>query len=173
MLRFVATLAFSACLPVAAAAQTGMRWDYIPSIAADPMRTHLVLIRGAPRSDALQMLATCTIGANWIYADVLLRADVADASEGDPVSVTVRGNRRDLNFDATVYGMESGLRGVRVAVPLDDPFWEVLSGPGPVVYGVPGHETHELGTDGARSPILAFRNDCEHIDVLRPPRSKR
>jgi hypothetical protein len=172
MFRTAAVAVLTALFPVAAQCQD-MQWTYAPSIGETPMQTYLTLVYGVPQTDGVQALATCAIGANWVYADLLLATDVGGLSAGSTVSLGVDGNGHSAEYGAVVNRSDEGVTGVRLALPLDDPFWTALGGPAPITYGIPGYREALLQTDGARSPILGFRGDCENIADLRPPRPKR
>lgn len=173
MRRFAPVLWFASCLPLAVIAQPVGQWGYTPVIGAEPMQTYLTLVHGTPETGAVQALITCAIGANWSYADVLLATGIDGLPDGGTVTLGLQGNGLSLEYGATVVGAADGLRGVRTAVPLDDPFWDLMAGPNPVTYGLSGRQPETLETQGARNLMLAFRSDCENVGDLRPPRAKR
>jgi len=160
-----AALALLALAPGSVLAQGAMVWSYARQVAASPLDSVLALTLGIPETDAAQAQAVCAIGANWIYADLALAADVGGLESGAPVSMRVAGNRFLSVYPATVLRSDEGIWGLQLTMPLDDPFWGAIGGPLPVRYGVDGRALNPL-PPVPREMALRFREDCAGIGEL-------
>ncbi|MCA2014258.1 hypothetical protein LCM17_22395 [Cereibacter sphaeroides] len=143
-------------------------WQYHRFVGASPLETSLFLVLGVPETDDMRAQGHCNIGANWIYADLLLDYDVSALNEGDSVEVEYAAPGYRMFHDATVVKQEEGTWGVQVAFALDDPIWSILQGPGPLSYQVPGGAEMALDLQGASGPVAGFISDCQQIDDLKP-----
>lgn len=160
-----------ACLAVAAlpaAAQEAYSWQYARHVAESPLDTALSLIFGLPESDGIQAHALCTIGANWIYADVTLEADVSGHADGALVPLTITGEGYEGTFTVEVVRYEIGLEGVIFALALDDPLWTALMGLSEVYYALPGRAETPLLLEGLAPLAHEFLGDCLSIVDLTP-----
>ncbi|WP_068306836.1 hypothetical protein [Pararhodobacter sp. CCB-MM2] len=166
-MRHFASLAFFALVTTPTLAQSpNSVWQYHRSIGETPLQTSLFLVRGVPETDDMQAQGHCNIGANWIYADLILAYDVSALNEGDAVEVEYIAGDYRMYHDATVIKQEEGTWGVQVAFPLDDPIWGVLSRSYSMTYQVPGGEVLTLDLTGSFAPVTAFAADCARIGDL-------
>lgn len=158
----------TALTPTIAFAQDGRVWLYNRHVENSPLDTVLNLGYGVPESDDVQASMLCTIGANWIYAQTLLAADVDGLEAEAAVQVEVEAPGYSATFDAQVVRLEEFIHGVEFALPLDDGLWSVLMAGGSLSYGVSGHARQTLPLDGATGPAHEFIGDCLSIGDLVP-----
>ncbi|MCW1930776.1 hypothetical protein [Pararhodobacter zhoushanensis] len=166
VLALIAALFTATSLP--AAAQDGMVWAYNRYIEASPLDTFLGLTYGIPETDAVQASITCAIGANWIYGDVTVGADVEGLADGADVALAFQSPGYSATHQGTVIRQEEGMWGVSFAVDLTDPFWNALMTQPALTYGVPGRPTLTLPLAGADIPTHDFLGDCTQIGDLQP-----
>lgn len=158
----------TALAPLSAAAQDGRVWLYNRHVADSPLETVLNLGYGVPESDDVQASMLCAIGANWIFAQTLLAADVDGLAADAEVTLEVQAPGYSATFDAHVVRLEEFIHGVEFALPLDDDLWGVLMAGGSLSYGVSGHARQTLPLDGAADPAHEFLGDCLSIGDLAP-----
>lgn len=151
-----------------ALAQVPYSWNYSRLIAPSPLDTVIALSFGVPETDQQQASILCSIGANWIYADVRLEAEVSGRAEGAIVPVTVMGDGYSAVFDANVERQDEGIAGVVFAVGLDEPFWSAAARLPELYYALPGGVETPLLLSGFPQLMGAFLNDCRSIVDLRP-----
>lgn len=161
----LAVLLAAAAVP--AAAQDDLRWSYDVAIAPSPHDTVLSLAFGVPQSGSALLQATCSIGANWVFATLTVDTDVGGLAAGASASLTVSGNRFRASYGAVVIRSDEGLAGVRLAMPLDDPLWAAMTGPLPLSFGVDGHDATAL-PPAPPELVQGFRSDCSGIAALSP-----
>lgn len=165
---FALTAALFTAITLPAVAQDGMVWSYDRNIEASPLDTYLGLTYGIPQTDAVQAAVTCAIGANWVYGNVTVGADVDGLADGADVAITFQAPGYSATHQGTVIRQEEGIWGVSFAVDLTDPFWNALMMQPALTYGVPGRPTLTLPLAGADIPTHDFLGDCNQIGDLQP-----
>lgn len=165
MIRLLLTLAL---LPLPCAAQDGRAWFYNRYVSESPLDTVLQVIHGTPQSDDVLAALTCAIGANWIYANVQLNADVSGLAAESTVPLVVSASGYSATMDGYVFRVEEYGEGVEFALPLDDALWTAMMAGGTLTYGVPGRAGETLTLDGAAEPLHALLGDCLSIIDLVP-----
>ncbi len=171
-----ATLAAAVCLSAAgqAAAQEGFVWQYQRYVDADPFQSRFVLFYGIPETDAVQVVATCRIGAGGTYATIELGADVRSVPEGQAIEVQFigRGFDRVILGDAVGQDREEGLSGVSLPVELDDPLWGAIRSLSELHYNLTGQPAQRLSLKGSSGPAQDFLRDCRDMpgpnDIASP-----
>lgn len=154
--------------PCLAQAQDGRVWNYNRYVDASPLQTVLDLGYGVPQSDDVQAAMLCTIGANWIYAKLLMAADVQGLATDAEVRLEVSAPGYSGELVGHVVRHEEFIHGVEVALALDDAFWNAVMGGGVMTYGVAGRPRQTLPLEGATDPTHAFLGDCLSIGDLVP-----
>lgn len=149
-------------------AQLPFAWSYHHSVGDSPLDTILALAFGEPETDFLQAHVVCSIGANWIYADMRLDHDVEGLGDGAGVALTIEGDGYSAVFEANVERQEVGISGVVFAVPLDDRLWTAMMRLPEVYYALPGHRQTPLLLTGFAPMAHDFLRDCRSIVDLKP-----
>ena len=125
-------------------------------------------MQGVPETDDIRVQGQCHIGANWIYASLLLAYDVSALKDGDNVEVVYVGPGYRQSHDARVIKQEDGIGawGIEIVLALDDPVWQVLRRADAMTYQVPGGEEMTLDLAGSFVPVSRFVADCARIGDL-------
>ncbi|MCB1394988.1 MAG: hypothetical protein H6898_03670 [Rhodobacter sp.] len=172
-MRFSLACAFALSVTASTVlAQIPYSWSYNRLIAPSPLETVIALSFGVPETDQQQASIQCSIGANWIYADVRLEAEVGGLVDGAVIPVTVMGDGYSEVFEANVERREEGITGVVFAVGLDEPFWLAAVRSSELYYALPGGVETPLLLPGFSPLMGAFLNDCRSIADLRPAPTK-
>jgi len=156
----------AAALP--ASAQGYYEWSFNRYVAASPLDTILTLAYGVPNSGDLQAFISCAIGANWIYAEVRLEADIEAYPDRARVPMTLSGEGFYRVVGVDIERQEEGIWGVAFALPLDDPFWNDIEGHYEIYYALPGGIETPLLIEGLLPLAGQFRHDCAGILDLVP-----
>lgn len=164
----VALTGLVAIAPVGASAQDGRVWIYNRYVERLPTDTVLDLGYGVPQSDDVQAAMLCTIGADWVLAQVLVAADVEGLATDASVTLDVEAPGYSAGLAGRVVRHEEYIHGVEFMLSMDDAFWTALMGGGVMTYGVPGRARQTLPLDGATDPAHAFLGDCLSIRDLTP-----
>lgn len=172
-LGFVAAALFAAqAFGVGSAfGQEGFVWSYDRQLDPDPFQTRLTLAYAIPETDAIQLVATCQIGANRTYAVFEIGADIGAAANGSPVDVRFVGENFShvLSGEVVGVGAEVGITGASIAVELDDPLWLALRALPELRYGVVNPTDHQLLLEGSSGPVAEFLADCTDIPEPEQP----
>lgn len=153
---------------VPAAAQGYYEWRYNRLVGPSPLDTILTLAYGVPDSGDMQAFVACTIGANWIYADVRLEADIDGYPDGARASMALSGEGFHRIVEVDIERQEEGIWGVVFALPLDDPFWTDIANHYEIYYTLPGGVETPLLIEGLLPLVDQFRHDCARIIDLTP-----
>lgn len=136
------------------------KWFVQTYSSEDSGQPKTFLIFGTPETDAIAFSASCEKGQRGpaLMADLLI--DFGNIAPSQPIDVNLQGPSLSATYAGKVFKDSSEYAGVRLAIGIDDPLWQVFSKPGELVLQAENLVPVTIPLQGAESPVQDFLKTC-------------
>lgn len=136
------------------------KWFVQTYSSADSGQPKTFLTFGIPETDAIAFSARCESGQGGPELMVDLLIDSGDIAPSQPIDVNWQGPNLKATYAGKVFKDSSEYAGVRLAIGIDDPLWQVFSKTGELVLQAKNLAPVTIPLQGAERPVQDFLKTC-------------
>lgn len=119
-----------------------------------------ILTFGIPETDAIEFSAHCESGQQEPKITIDLMLDYGDLASDQPIDVNMQGLEFKATYAGKIFQESSEYAGVRLALEIDDPFWQVFSNTGDLAVQIVNHAPERISLHQAARPVQDFLKAC-------------